>query len=167
MGSATTCSLGLSCCAFLCVVPVVSLKGFLYFWFICLDVYDKNSSKMDSMIIPVLPMSNSVAMETFYHTFISMLTRLNNASSLYTVETVWHFQVIFLNVFCFSARTLHVLKILYKVCSQEKVEEWLQNPTVQLITFPQELCLKLLVILTANTYTLPRSARNMDGFQVQ
>ena len=43
MGCATTCSLGSSCCAFLCVVPVVSLEGFVYFWFICLDVYDKNS----------------------------------------------------------------------------------------------------------------------------
>ena len=65
------------------------------------------------------------------------------------------------------AQLQKVLKVLYKPNPQDTEQQmWLRTPAVEQITFPREVCLQMLLILAANTCTLPPSTRSVDGLQV-
>jgi len=72
-----------------------------------------------------------------------------------------------------KGKYLRVLKILYKIkplCGgsdwDDEVTTWQANPSVQLLTFTQGTCLRLVLLLAESTNTIAPSLRDMNGFKV-
>ena len=49
---------------------------------------------------------------------------------------------------------------------EHEVDSWRNNPTVQLLTFPKETCLHLILLLMKSTTAVAPTMREINGFKV-
>ncbi|KXJ23765.1 E3 ubiquitin-protein ligase E3D [Exaiptasia diaphana] len=65
-----------------------------------------------------------------------------------------------------KANIFHGMKVLYKTLIKSKNKDLKKTAGKEVITLPCEMCIQLVIILTASTYSIPPTLRQMEGFMV-